>query len=324
MKDDAQLSIDLLIALSIFLITLISSMHFIMSSFVPYRESIELQASAYRVAVMLAEDSGLNESDGVKTDWENADKSSIARVGLAREPSINSPYDRSVPCNLSKNKTEKFFNQSFWGINLADGMDSADSENLTKLGRKITLNDEKFNVSIRYFNNSIYKNYSIGYPIPMNAAKFEELVIVDGEIKRLVVLSGKGQSYLLESVIASFMVLSITYFVLNPPISGSQIEEYSTLQLKKYADNILDILASEYNGTNLSEMVCNFSKFNSTFYRIGEKFKRISIMYKAEIYQDQLVLCNGSCYDVPEAVTSFRPVYSNSSIYEVRLTLWYI
>jgi len=162
---------------------------------------------------------------------------------------------------------------------------------------------------------------------------------------------GKGQMYLLEAIIAAFVMLGAAFFMVKlAPLQGCQEKEFSTLQLKKYADDILEILSME-NTTKLQKSLItvgndttllykcvkkgvngNWSSFDKTFYDIGKTLKdNLSIMYKVEVFKfnkstDTLekIHCNGTEVDVSNSVSSFRIVIVNGEVYEVRLTLWYI
>ena len=85
-----QLSLDVLVGLTIFMITFIFILQYLPSIFVVQRSDISLSSSAYRVAALLAESPGYWTNGSCNgTDWENHWRSSdvTVRVGLcAGEP----------------------------------------------------------------------------------------------------------------------------------------------------------------------------------------------------------------------------------------------
>ncbi|WP_457550523.1 DUF7287 family protein [Archaeoglobus sp.] len=148
MDSKGQYSLDFMISVAIFLLTVSFALYYMLSAFAPYQSTFTIQASAYRVAMILGEDAGLNititdinKSSGtynasIYVNWEengtinnsvsnwydlvNAVGSlntTIARVGLAdyyRIITFNSSYERSTPCLLNYTKVIHFFNSSWW------------------------------------------------------------------------------------------------------------------------------------------------------------------------------------------------------------------
>ncbi len=141
----------------------------------------------------------------------------------------------------------------------------------------------------------------------------------------------RGQMYTLEALIASLIIFGVVIFAMaNSPQFGTETKEFTSLQLKKFADDILEILdlENETHGSLLSELVLNEKKFQTVFEDIAENLRNnLSIMLRAEVLYP-----NGTVKFVygpppPEgAVSSFRvvPVSSPPYAYEVRLYLWYV
>ncbi len=224
MNDRGQFSVDLLIAVSIFLIAITFATYYVISSFIPYEKSnLYLQVSAYKVAMLLSEDPGLNITNisinkgvvtaEISTNWEDSlsrgdydylREGNITRIGLAKESPTKSSYERCLPCCLDRVKVKVFFNKSIWKKVWGD-------EYLEKISNLIGLNISirykrefnrmplSFNISLRYMNGTVCKidgvTCSIGNSIPKNNAfKFERMVVICDEknyeakdLKRLVV-----------------------------------------------------------------------------------------------------------------------------------------
>jgi len=143
----------------------------------------------------------------------------------------------------------------------------------------------------------------------------------------------KGQMYTLEALIASLVIFGVVVFAINhSPKFGTETKEFTTLQLKKYADDILEILDMENSthGSLLAEMVMNQLKFKNVFESIANDLRgNLSIMLRAEVLYPNGTVKSGFVYgpQPPEgAVSSFRvvPVSSPPYAYEVRLYLWYV
>ena len=121
MSKKAQLSLDFLLAISLFLFSLALASYYAIVSFIPYQSTTyDAKVCAYRIALLLSEDSGLNVSDGnLSTQWEYSPDPihTVTRIGLAMEPPLGSSYERSVPCRLNKSKVVTFFNLSWWELN---------------------------------------------------------------------------------------------------------------------------------------------------------------------------------------------------------------
>ncbi len=140
----------------------------------------------------------------------------------------------------------------------------------------------------------------------------------------------RGQMYTLEALLASLIIFGVVIFAINSsPQFGTETKEFTTLQLKMYADDILCILDMENSshGSLLAEIVGNGVEFREVFSSIALKLRGMSIMMRAEVLYP-----NGTVKFVygpppPEgAVSSFRvvPVSTPPYAYEVRLYLWYV
>ncbi len=141
----------------------------------------------------------------------------------------------------------------------------------------------------------------------------------------------RGQMYTLEALIASLIIFGVVIFAMtNPPQFGTETKEFTSLQLKKFADDILEILdlENETHGSLLSDLVLNEKRFQTVFGEIAKNLRNnLSIMLRAEVLYP-----NGTVKFVygpppPEgAVSSFRvvPVSSPPYAYEVRLYLWFV
>jgi len=112
MRDEGQISIDFLVGISIFLLTLAFMIQFIPGLFMSVSGEGSLNSVAYRTATILAEDPGWwenNTNNG--TDWELHPVLNISRLGLAVD---NIPQTRQTqtPNLLNKTKILKIVNLS--------------------------------------------------------------------------------------------------------------------------------------------------------------------------------------------------------------------
>ena len=147
-------------------------------------------------------------------------------------------------------------------------------------------------------------------------------------------MDGRGQMYTLEALLASLIIFGVVIFAINAsPQFGTETKEFTTLQLKKYADDILEILDLE-NSTHkslLSQWVENgiSSGFTDTIWKnIEQNLKdNMSILMHVEVLDPNGKVVYSYGPPPPEgAVSSFRvvPVSSPPYAYEVRLYLWYV
>jgi hypothetical protein len=139
--------------------------------------------------------------------------------------------------------------------------------------------------------------------------------------------------YTLEALIASLIIFGVVVFALSTPSQfGTETVEYTSLQLKKYADDILEILDLE-NGNHtslLGEWIedKNWVEFDNCFRKIGENLRQSNlIMLRVEVYDPDGNLIHSYGLPPPEgAISSFRVVHVSNPpfAYEVRLYLWYV
>ncbi len=147
-------------------------------------------------------------------------------------------------------------------------------------------------------------------------------------------MDGRGQMYTLEALLASLIIFGVVIFAINAsPQFGTETKEFTTLQLKKYADDILEILDLE-NSTHkslLSQWVENGITYGFTdtiWKNIEQNLKNnMSILMHVEVLDPDGKVVYSYGPNPPEgAVSSFRvvPVSSPPYAYEVRLYLWYV
>lgn len=204
-----QMSVDLLIAVAIMVLSITMASYYVISAFVPYSgREIDLQASAYRVAMILSEDGGLwvTGKQLLESDWaqkveqyykvgdNQTIRESLRRIGLANTSSTyltKLSYEVKIPCYLNGSskynwsKVNTFFNKTLWewvwGKNWRD-------ELANLIGLNSSIKHYRYNISICYMNGSIVNNWTIGYPlyvnrefIPKEFGKFERIVVIDSD-----------------------------------------------------------------------------------------------------------------------------------------------
>ncbi len=195
MDSKGQYSVDFLFAVFIFAITFSYAFYYLVSAFAPHVSTFDIEASAYRVAMILTEDSGLNVTLGkngtnytveLRNDWEvngtinntisdwydipkalGRLNTTIARVGLADYSRIfefKSSYEKATPCLLNETKVERFFNVSWWADPCRFNFNPNDPSQLrsfyVNLSYLIGLGGSKlyhFNISIRDLNGDVVK-----------------------------------------------------------------------------------------------------------------------------------------------------------------------
>jgi len=149
-------------------------------------------------------------------------------------------------------------------------------------------------------------------------------------------MDGRGQMYTLEALIAALIIFGvITFAIAASPQFGTETKEFTSLQLKKYADDILEILDLEMS--NHSSLLANWiennnsAAFRGCFEKIGENLrKNLSIMLRVEVRDPNGKIVPGFVYGPPPpegAVSSFRVIPVKNALYpayEVRLYLWYV
>ncbi len=191
MNKEGQYSLDLVIAIGVFIITATTAFYYMISAFTPHYSRFDIYASAYRVATILSEDAGLNltnityqgnnnytalletnwEENGTINssveDWYNAINytykvnTTIKRVGLSdyyRILKLDSSYERCIPNVLNATKVKNFFNKSWWNesyrFNWNDTRFGDYNERLDKFYRNLSILIG-LNSSLYRFNISI-------------------------------------------------------------------------------------------------------------------------------------------------------------------------
>ena len=191
-KDKGQVSIDFLIAISIFIIGLVLLISQVPMLFTSLQTvSTDIQPVAYRTSMILAEDGGIyNKSGTLTSKWETYwNKSGFyyvndtKRIGLAKSAPGWSSSEEIIPNNLS---VEKIKALQEWGNDTANK-----SEIRNKLGLKVTYDGNPlnygYNISLRNFTDKpIFNNSNpllqVGDSIPTSGATVEK-------IERIVALS---------------------------------------------------------------------------------------------------------------------------------------
>ncbi len=204
-----QMSVDLLIAVAIMVLSITMASYYIISAFVPYSSrDIDLQASAYRVAMILSEDGGLwvtgkqlLESDWAKkveqyyaANYNQTIREDLARIGLANTSTTyltKLSYEVQIPCYLNETKVILFFNRSLW--RWVFGKDWRDRL-ADLIGLNSTVRHYRYNITLCYMNGTPVSSgigrLTIGYPIyvykngkkeiiPQEFGKFERIVVID-------------------------------------------------------------------------------------------------------------------------------------------------
>ncbi len=146
----------------------------------------------------------------------------------------------------------------------------------------------------------------------------------------------EGQMYTLEALIAALIIFGVVTFAITAsPQFGTETKEFTSLQLKKYADDILEILDLERvdHKSLLSEWVESGIKNNNFDDTIWDNVKdnlrrNLRIMMHVEVLNPNGIIVYSYGPPPPEgAVSSFRVVPVKNvyhSAYEVRLYLWYV
>ena len=202
-----QVSIDFIIALSIFAFGLVILICQIPMLFAPLQTvSTDIQPVAYRTSMILAEDGGIYENSGhITSCWEDPEGNewtytknrdmlsnyhgNVGRIGLAMSAPDWSSSEDVAPHNLSRKKITAL--QDWW--NDGDSSTSGNSSLITdKLGLDVTYNNNplnySYNISLKAFNGHVITNATgspllkIGDSIPesgVTVEKIERIVAVD-------------------------------------------------------------------------------------------------------------------------------------------------
>ncbi|HUV79335.1 MAG TPA: hypothetical protein VMW40_00680 [Candidatus Bathyarchaeia archaeon] len=203
--DDGQVSMDFLMAITIFALGLVLLISQVPMLFAPLQTvSTDIQPVAYRTSMILVEDGGVyeNETTGyIRSDWEDPEEygwnynqncinitnytDNVKRIGLAmstRELGWPSSSEDIVPNNLSVNKITAF--QDWWN-------DTANQSKIVgKLGLRVTYNNNpitySYNISLRDFDDTLVNSsdplLQIGDSIPTSGSitveKIERIVAI--------------------------------------------------------------------------------------------------------------------------------------------------
>ncbi len=197
-----QVSIDFLIAITIFvigLVLLISQVPMLFTSL--QTVSTDIQPVAYRTSMILTEDGGVYGSGGeINSNWENPEGignytqnrdnitdyiENVKRIGLARSAPGWSSSEGIIPNNLSVEKIKALRD---WGNDSTN-----ESKIRNKLGLFVTYNDNplnySYNIALKAFNESYIESTDTGSPlleigdqVPTSGATVEK-------IERIVALS---------------------------------------------------------------------------------------------------------------------------------------
>jgi hypothetical protein len=158
---------------------------------------------------------------------------------------------------------------------------------------------------------------------------------------------GEAQIHTIEAVIASAIIFGAIFFAVSIPSSQKGLSEFQILQLKKYADDILDLLSAENANCETTLKIWIKEGISFGWDRVNQKFynnislpllRNLSIATRLEIYRvdnERLILlnCNGtlSCdATLDNCASSFRIVaYNNTTanryeLYEVRVIVCYV
>jgi hypothetical protein len=202
--DDGQVSMDFLMAITIFTFGLVLLISQVPMLFAPLQTvSTDIQPVAYRTSMILAEDGGIyNESGIIRSNWEDPNGTgsnysqncnnipdytdNVKRIGLAMstmELGWLSSSEDIVPNTLSVNKINALHD---WGDDTAN-----QSKIVEKLGLRVTYNNNpliySYNISLSDFDdtpvNGSVPLLQIGDSIPTSGSvtveKIERIVAID-------------------------------------------------------------------------------------------------------------------------------------------------
>ena len=106
--DDGQVSVDFLMAITIFAFGLVILISQVPMLFAPLQTvSTDIQPVAYRTSMILVEDGGIYEGADISSDWETHKGeptyySNTTRIGLARNSPTGYSSEDIIPNNLSR------------------------------------------------------------------------------------------------------------------------------------------------------------------------------------------------------------------------------
>jgi hypothetical protein len=181
--DKGQVSIDFLIAISIFVIGLVLLISQVPMLFTPLQTvSTDIQPVAYRTSMILAEDGGIcNKGGSLTSEWDDCDPECISRIGLAMKAHGWASSEDIIPNNLSIDKIEALNNEAEMSSNITE-----------KIGLFVTYNGNRlnysYNISLKAFNGSFITN-STGVPLLQVGDSLPESGATIEKIERIVALS---------------------------------------------------------------------------------------------------------------------------------------
>lgn len=166
MDNQAKLSLDLLLGLSIFLTTFLFVANFLPGIFADVRHEISLGSHAYRVAALLVEDPGYKEGWYTEVDTSNCIRKEF-RPGLAS-------FDADNGTEYNYLNISKIFK-------LQELLDNSACRDTVRnyLGLNSTNLNYKFYFSLKYLNDTEIIGGGDNLPEMGNIIKFERLVYVD-------------------------------------------------------------------------------------------------------------------------------------------------
>jgi hypothetical protein len=201
-SDSAQINIDFLAGISIFLISFLLAVQLVPNLFIPFQgQPVTLHSVAYRTSVILCEDPGWYNGTNVSgtnqtwngTNWE-VHPDNVSRMGLAKNKFSS---NLSTPLTLSASKI----------ITLAELYNSSDPDSYShiqeKLGLTTSYRKYDYNISMVRFDG-ILSSYMNGTPIlqigsnpPSNIdiEKVERTISFDKDLSNEKDVSLKGYIY---------------------------------------------------------------------------------------------------------------------------------
>jgi hypothetical protein len=201
-SDSAQINIDFLAGISIFLISFLLAVQLVPNLFIPFQgQPVTLHSVAYRTSVILCEDPGWYNGTNVSgtnqtwngTNWE-VHPDNVSRIGLAKNKFSS---NLSTPLTLSAAKI----------ITLAELYNSSDPDSYSNIQEKLGLTTSyrkyDYNISMIRFDG-VLSSYMNGTPIlqigsnpPSNIdiEKVERTISFDKDLSNENDVNLKGYTY---------------------------------------------------------------------------------------------------------------------------------
>ena len=144
-----------------------------------------------------------------------------------------------------------------------------------------------------------------------------------------MVIEMRGQMYTLEALIASMIIFGVITIAISTSRMGTETKEFSTLQLKKYADDLLEIYDRETVNHESKLSMWIESDFNSdilNWSKVENELRNLNVMMAVFVYDSNGTLIYAWGPAPPSnAVSSFRVIpVRGGNAYEVRLYVWWI